>query len=41
MNTKEFMTMSPGHFVYIDPVTSFYFTSEGVEDIDLVVFEVK
>lgn len=41
LKTKEYMTISPGQFVYIDPGTSFYFSSEGVSEIDLVVFEVK
>jgi hypothetical protein len=41
LKTKEYMIMSPGQFVYIDPGTSFNFSSEGVGEIDLVVFEVK
>lgn len=41
LKTKEYLTMSPGQFVYIDPGTTFNFISEGVTEIDLVVFEVK
>lgn len=41
LKTKEYLTMSPGQFVYIDPGTSFNFTSEGIGEIDLVAFEVK
>jgi|SRR5687767_7942878 len=41
LKTKEYMTISPGQFVYIDPGTLFNFSSEVIGEIDLVVFEVK
>ena len=41
LKTKEYMTISPGQFVYIDAGTSFNFSSDAIGEIDLVIFEVK
>lgn len=30
-----------GKYLYIEPISSFYFTALGKEDINLVLFEIK
>ena len=39
--TKQFKEIKAGHFLYIDPGTSFYFNDKGTSEINMIVFEIK
>jgi hypothetical protein len=41
MNTKHHEELRAGRFFYIEPLTSFYFTSNGSSAINMILFEIK
>ncbi|MBC7885428.1 MAG: hypothetical protein H7X99_08125 [Saprospiraceae bacterium] len=38
---KEVIKMTPGQYMYVQPGTTFYFTSNYVGDTDIVLYEIK
>lgn len=41
LNKKEGVKLIPGQYVYIEPGTTFYFTSNSVGETGIVLFEIK
>ena len=41
IKTKHEKEIKAGKFLYIEPGTSFYFTSRGTGEINMVIFEIK
>ena len=39
--TNESKEIKAGHFQYVDPMTTFYFSSTGTSEINMIVFEIK